>query len=88
MKIELPVKPHPQIPVLVRANIFFVFCYAILCSCNAGKEEKTFRVGFSQCASDVWRQNMMDEMRRELLFHPEIDFVIREAHSGSELQIK
>jgi ABC-type sugar transport system substrate-binding protein len=31
---------------------------------------------------------MMDEMKRELLFHPEIDFVLKEAYSNSELQVK
>ncbi|CAN5400547.1 substrate-binding domain-containing protein [soil metagenome] len=58
------------------------------CSCSGDKNEKNFRVGFSQCATDVWRKTMLDEMRRELSFHPEVDFILREANSNSALQVK
>lgn len=88
MKIELQLKQLAQPLIIIRNLFLLLFCYAFFLSCNSGKEEKSFRVGFSQCASDVWRQNMMDEMKRELLFHPEIDFVLREAHSNSDLQVK
>src|ERR1035438_4987843 len=58
----------------------------LLISC-ADKPEKKFRIGFSQCASDVWRQNMQKEMERELSFHPEIDFIFKQANLSSEKQI-
>lgn len=57
-------------------------------SCNPEKKEKKFRIGFSQCATDVWRQTMLDEMKRELSFHPEVDFILREVNSNSALQVK
>jgi len=65
--------------------IIFLFS---LSSCDRDKNEKKFRVGFSQCASDVWRKTMLDEMRRELSFHPEVDFILKEANSNSDLQVK
>jgi signal transduction histidine kinase/DNA-binding response OmpR family regulator len=74
-------------------NRIFLLPYVLLfllynCSCKGDKTEKTFRVGFSQCATDVWRKTMLDEMRRELSFHPEVDFRLREANSNSSLQVK
>jgi len=74
-------------------NRLFLLLYVFelmlcICSCNGDKSGKKFRVGFSQCASDVWRQTMLDEMRRELSFHPEVDFILKEANSNSDLQIK
>ncbi|MEP7318680.1 MAG: substrate-binding domain-containing protein, partial [Panacibacter sp.] len=57
-------------------------------SCNPEKKEKKFTIGFSQCATDVWRQTMLDEMRRELSFHQEVDFTLKEANSNSTLQVK
>ncbi len=57
-------------------------------SCSTNKPEKKFKIGFSQCASDVWRQNMQKEMERELTFHPEFVFILKNANSSSEKQIK
>ncbi len=58
----------------------------LFCACSGNKQEKKFRIGFSQCASDVWRQNMQKEMERELSFHPEIDFIFKQANLNSEKQ--
>lgn len=67
----------------------FVFVLLFCISCNGDKNEKTFRVGFSQCTfGDNWRKTMKTEMERELLFHPEIDFTIRDANLNSEKQIE
>lgn len=67
----------------------FAFVLLFFISCNGDKNEKTFRVGFSQCTfGDNWRKTMKTEMERELLFHPEIDFTIRDANLNSEKQIE
>lgn len=56
-------------------------------SCNADRSNINYRVGFSQCCDDPWRDMMEQEMYRELAFHPEIKFKIRIANNSSEQQI-
>lgn len=45
-----------------------------------------YRVGVSQCLDDAWRQKMNEEMRRELLLHPEIELSTRIAYGSNALQ--
>lgn len=67
--------------------ILIPFLFISLFSCTSHKTEKKFRIGFSQCASDVWRQNMQKEMERELSFHPEVELIVKNAHLSSEKQV-
>lgn len=55
-----------------------------LSSCH---QEKTYRIGVSQCSSDDWRYKMNDEMEREVLFHPEARLEIRSADNDNARQI-
>ncbi len=58
-------------------------------SCSNHEIPKTYTVGFSQCTiHDVWRENMLKEMERELSFHPELKLVLREANLNSDLQVQ
>lgn len=60
----------------------------VLFSCN-NKTEKTLTVGFSQCTMvNKFRQTMLKEMERELSFHPEINFIFKDANGSTEEQIK
>lgn len=43
----------------------------MLQACSSANE-KTYVIGVSQPCDDAWRQRMNEEMRRELLFHPNI----------------
>ena len=73
---------------LIKIWIFFgqLFFFS---SCSNPHLLKTYTIGFSQCTiHDVWRENMLKEMERELSFHPEIKLVLREANLNSELQIQ
>jgi len=46
-----------------------------------------YRIGFSQSVSSGdWRQAMLAGMERELAFHPEIQFLMRDAQSSSQRQ--
>ena len=46
-------------------------------------------IGFSQCTlGDIWRITMLQEMERELSFHPEIDFIVKDADLNSDKQIE
>jgi len=55
-------------------------------SCEQDTTLKTYRIGFSQCCDDPWRDVMNGEIQRELLLHPELDFKIKVAGSNNELQ--
>ena len=65
--------------------IISLLCLALaLTSC---REEKSFRIGVSQCSSDDWRQKMNEEIERELIFHPEATVEIRSADDDAAKQI-
>ena len=54
--------------------------------CNRTAKTPHYTIGVSQCNDDAWRQNMNNELRREQLFHPEIDLVICQADANSRRQ--
>jgi signal transduction histidine kinase/DNA-binding response OmpR family regulator len=72
-------------------HLFFAIWLLILLaftSCNREKNSKQFVIGFSQCVeSDAWRKTMLEEMKRELSFHPNVSFIERDADGNSEKQI-
>jgi signal transduction histidine kinase/DNA-binding response OmpR family regulator/ABC-type xylose transport system substrate-binding protein len=61
----------------------------LLSACSHQPAEKKFRIGFSQCQSDdAWRKKMMDEMKRELSFHNNIEFIFKDAEASTQKQIQ
>ncbi len=58
-------------------GLFFVSCTT---------HEPQYRLGFSQCFDDAWRQKMNAEMECELLLHPEMDMQMRVAYGDNVLQ--
>ncbi|HEY6436587.1 MAG TPA: substrate-binding domain-containing protein, partial [Ignavibacteriaceae bacterium] len=60
----------------------------VFASCSDHKTVKKFRIGFSQCQYDLWRKTMQDEMKRELSFHDNIDFLYRDAEGSSQKQVQ
>ncbi len=46
-----------------------------------------YRIGFSQCANDVWRVKMNRDMVRESMFYGNIDLEIRTANGSNAQQI-
>ncbi|MBE9463865.1 substrate-binding domain-containing protein [Dyadobacter sp. UP-52] len=68
------------------AVILFIIFITLGCS---QKQPKQFTIGFSQCTgSDNWRRTMHENMQRELSFHPEINFVMKDAAGQSAKQIE
>ncbi|MEJ6979635.1 substrate-binding domain-containing protein [Pedobacter sp. P351] len=56
---------------------------------NPTPEKKDLIIGFSQCVgSDQWRKTMLEEMKRELIFHSEITLLYEDANNNSKLQIE
>ncbi len=74
------------IPFLLLSTILF----SVLPGCNKQKKE-TFHIGFSQCASDVWRETMNKEMVMTAALYPDIKLTILNAEENTrrqELQIQ
>lgn len=58
-------------------------------ACSNQKKQDNYIIGFSQCIdSDAWRKTMLKEMKRELAFHPNVQFIYRQADGNSENQIR
>ncbi|MES2774841.1 MAG: substrate-binding domain-containing protein [Bacteroidota bacterium] len=67
----------------------FLFLVFLVISCSSPEKGKKFRIGFSQCqGDDYWRQTMLDEMKRELSFHDNVEFIYREAQANSKKQLE
>ena len=71
----------------MKNNFVFAFtAFLFLISCS-DKKENSFKIGFSQCTTgDSWRKNMLDGMKRELSFYPEITFEMKDAEGKTEKQ--
>jgi signal transduction histidine kinase/DNA-binding response OmpR family regulator len=71
---------------------YSLICVALLSlilvtSCSDNKPKK-FTIGFSQCVeSDAWRKTMLDEMKRELSFYPNVTFIVKNADGNSDRQV-
>jgi signal transduction histidine kinase/AraC-like DNA-binding protein len=67
-------------------RFFFFLLFLSFFSCTQEKHTKKYRIGFSQCCDDPWRDIMNQEMQRELAFYPEIEFKLQVASNNSETQ--
>ncbi len=66
------------LPIIVVCGILFVAC--------KGEPAKEYRIGFSQCSGDYWRQKTNQDLRLELLNHPGVELDIRNADNDSQRQ--
>ena len=65
---------------------FIAFLTLIATSCSY-QQEHQYHIGFSQCTmGDSWRENMLDGMKRELSFFPEILFEMKDANGSTKTQ--
>jgi signal transduction histidine kinase/AraC-like DNA-binding protein len=61
-------------------------CALLMSSCHPGKT--TITIGFSQCTGeDGWRRSQLEEMKRELAFHPSVRFIYKDARESNTRQI-
>jgi signal transduction histidine kinase/AraC-like DNA-binding protein len=69
-------------------RVFLTVCFfSFLAACSSDSKPKKFKIGFSQCCDDAWRDVMNREMMRELAFHPELEFKMLAANSDSDKQL-
>src|SRR6476661_6697646 len=74
-------------PVSLYILIGVISCL-LLFSCQRDQSaEKKYRIAFSQCTGDDnWRKRMLADMKREMAFHPGIEFLYKDARDNSKLQ--
>ena len=65
-------------------NWLFVLTVALAAGCRT---TEPYRIGVSQCSSDDWREKMNEEIRRDGLFHNNIQIEIRSADDDNDRQI-
>lgn len=61
----------------------FLMCL-LLASCSHGVD---YRIGVSQCSDDDWRSALNAELRREAMFHENMEIEVRSADDDSKRQI-
>jgi ABC-type sugar transport system substrate-binding protein/DNA-binding response OmpR family regulator/nitrogen-specific signal transduction histidine kinase len=71
-------------------RLFIPGLLLLLClsACTRQNKEQEYTIGFSQCVeSDAWRKTMLEGMKRELAFHPTVNFIYRQADGNSQQQV-
>ncbi len=63
------------------------FVLALLIALSGCSEDKTYRIGVSQCSYDDWRMKLNDEIDREIMFHEDAEVEIRSANDSNDKQI-
>ncbi|WP_210519262.1 substrate-binding domain-containing protein [Hymenobacter terricola] len=71
-----------------RTQIVWALGSGLLAGCTpAAPQPRAYRIVFSQCnTAGAWRQAMLEGMRRELSFHPEVQFRMLDGQSDMERQ--
>jgi signal transduction histidine kinase/AraC-like DNA-binding protein len=75
----------------MKLNIFrLVICITIFVGSGCSDQQPDSpTIGFSQCTGDdAWRKTMLEGMKRELSFWPDVNFVMKDAGGSTSLQIE
>ncbi|NII25907.1 substrate-binding domain-containing protein [Pseudoflavitalea sp. X16] len=76
--------PGPCIAPLLVSGLLLLL---LLPACTGQKKQAAYTIGFSQCIeSDAWRRTMLEGMKKELAFHPGVQFIYRQANGNSQQQ--
>ena len=72
----------------LKRNSLFLLIIISCCACNNNESvSKKFKIGFAQAqGGDNWRETMLGEMKREVSFHNNIEFIIKDAQANSKTQ--
>lgn len=70
----------------IQTLTFAMICLAALVLPGC-RQDRPMRIGVSQCSEDAWRRKMNDEIRREMLFHDNLEVEIRSADDSSAKQL-
>ncbi|GAB3785715.1 substrate-binding domain-containing protein [Spirosoma horti] len=60
----------------------------LLGNCQSKTQPKVYKIGFSQCTGgDEWRKTMLNDMKRNLTFHPNYTLLYEDAGNSTTRQI-
>ena len=89
---------HPVLTIfstMIKKTLYLAILAILIllsgCSSENKPKQEEFTIGFAQCTTgDVWRQKMIEEMKREISFYRdhEINLLIRDAHNSNQKQIQ
>ena len=66
-----------------------ILLLAVLCtSCSFKQDEKSLKIGVSQCSDDAWRRTMNEEILREASFNTGVEVTIKTAYDSNQKQIR
>jgi len=69
-------------------TVYGILVLLLFWGCQSANQKKKRVIAFSQCiGNDAWRQTMLEEMKRELSFNPDIEFLYRDAQGNNAVQI-
>ncbi|MCS4229031.1 substrate-binding domain-containing protein [Sphingobacterium sp. BIGb0165] len=69
-------------------TFYGILVLLLFLGCQSASQKKKRVIAFSQCiGNDAWRQTMLEEMKRELSFNPDIEFLYRDAQGNNAVQI-
>ena len=69
--------------------VFLISCGFVFQSCSLDDKPREYVIGFSQCVeSDAWRKTMLEEMKREMSFHSNLQLLYRQADGNSQKQVE
>jgi len=69
-------------------TVYGILVLLLFWGCQSANQKKKRVIAFSQCiGNDAWRQTMLEEMKRELSFDPDIEFLYRDAQGNNAVQI-
>ncbi|WP_461142480.1 hybrid sensor histidine kinase/response regulator transcription factor [Spirosoma pomorum] len=78
-----------ELPRIMVSLLTVLLLGTVTIGCESSTAKKTFRIGFAQrTQADNWRKTMLESMKRELSFHPEIEFITKDANGRSDTQIQ
>ena len=71
---------YPPATRLTCRTVWLLLLAATLASCTSGKDK--YRIGVSQCSSDVWRDKQNAELKMGAYFHENIELKFATAYDS------
>ncbi|MCA0380719.1 MAG: substrate-binding domain-containing protein [Bacteroidetes bacterium] len=81
-------KDFPESVRLLSLSCLYLLFIIGITSCGFNNKQPKWTIGFSQCTGGNWRNNMLDEMKREISFHPDVTLLYEQADGATQKQIQ